>query len=399
MSDESRRHVSGASGSVVDWPRELALSARMVLVFPLLAILGLVVGVFGVVTVALLVGFVFGCVVAVGPIFGVLLVQGAASLFLGVDSPKSWGPLPWLLWVAWTLVSLVALGTVVVRWGRAAREAVAETVRSALDTTEKLFHDTPTRLAEDDRLRSTTTALAQQVNLPVPDLLVAETDAPEVLTVGYRPSTTTVVVTEGLLTTLDDDELAAAVAHELAHVKNRDAALMTAASSVVAGARLVNLYAWGMGPRSSPHTDGFGPFAILVSLILIPVTLLARVLVAVLSRTRERAADRGAVAITGNPSGLASALETLDTILDRPPVEDLRHEEVVALSIVPPPREPIVAKQSWDRRRPILWSIQKPVRRAIARLRRWLRRVYSTHPPTDSRVERLRSLERIAESA
>nr|WP_282594666.1 M48 family metalloprotease [Halomarina salina] len=325
---------------------------------------------------------------------GILLAQETASLLTGAESPESWGPLPWLLLVAWHLLVLVGLVRVAREWGETARTAVAESVRSAFDTTGKLFPDTPTRPAEDDRLRSTTAALAQQADLPLPDLLVAETDAPEILTVGYRPATTTLVVTEGLLATLDDAELEAAVAHELAHVKNRDAAVMTAASSVVAGARLVRQYAWGMGPRSSPQSDGLGLFAIPVSLVMVPVTLLGRVLVAVLSRTRERAADRGAVAITGNPSGLASALKTLDATLDRPPVADLRHEEVVALSIVPPPREPIVAKQSWERRRPILWSVQKPIRRGIARLRRWIRRVYSTHPTTDERVERLGALER-----
>lgn len=363
------------------WPTEVGLVARMVLVLPLLAFMGVVVAIVGVAIGLLLVGLL---VATFGMVSVLPLALVAEVLESVVQIPESVGVLCTLVWMVAVFVLAVHSGQRALRsWYGSA----VGSVRSFLDTTESLLAETPTRPATDARLTATTAALAQQVDLPTPDLVVAETDTPEVLTVGFRPETTTLVVTDGLLDTLDDRELEAVVAHELAHVKNHDATLMTAASSVVTGARRIRHYAWWGGPAN----DGLELFAVVVSLVLIPVTLCARVLVATLSRARERAADRGAVAITGDSAGLASALGTLDAELVDPPETDLRHEEVVALSIVAPPREPIVAKQSWERRRPILWTVQKPVRRGIARLRRWVRRAFSTHPPTDVRVERLRS--------
>jgi len=192
------------------------------------------------------------------------------------------------------------------------------------------------------------------------------------------------------LATLDDRELAAVVAHELGHVVNRDAVVMTTVSSVVAvGNRLV-AFVWGPG-REHGGLDGVAP---LFSLVRFPIVLLARALVAVVSRVRERAADCGAVALTGDPAGLASALTTHDSSLNDPPPEDFRRGAVGALSIVPPPRESVASKLSCDRRRPVLWGLRRPFRRAAILA---VRRAYATHPATDDRIARLQRLERAAE--
>jgi heat shock protein HtpX len=355
----------------------------MLLVLPLLALLGVAVLAVGGIVLALLVliaGVAF-YMVGAGPV-------AIGALATGATDVDTWGTVEWSLVAVWFLIVLVGIAAYSGSRIRLWLGSFVGDARSLADPRETLFTRTPTHRPTSDRLATMTTALAQQADLPVPEIVVAETDTPEALTVGYRPMTTTLVVTDGLLSTLDDHELRAAVAHELAHVKNRDAALMTAATSVVAGARRLRRYAWGTDRDADLHV-----FAVVVSLLLVPVTFLARVLVASLSRSREIAADRGAVAITGDPAGLASALGTLDSTLDDPPGDDLRHGEVVALSIVPPVPESVESKLAWERRRPVLWGLRRPIRRALILASR---RAYSTHPPTVDRIDRLQSLERTA---
>ncbi|MFD1512597.1 M48 family metallopeptidase [Halomarina rubra] len=369
----------------VQWPRAWSLYLRLVVALPVLVLLGL-----ATLGVAAFVLILFGAVATIGLyMFGIGPVA-VGAVATGATDVDAWGTVEWGVTGGWLLVFVLLLVRFTAHQVRSWLGGVAEWVRSLTDTVDALFPETPTRPVTDERLVATTTALAQQADLPTPDLVVAETETPEALTVGYRPSTTTVVVTDGLLETVGDRELEAVVAHELAHVKNRDAVVMTLVSSVVAGATLLFGFVWGTD-RSHDGIDGFAPY---VSVVLLPIVFLARAVVALVARVRERAADRGAVALTGDPAGLASALDTLDTTLDSPPAEDLRHEELVALSIVPPPRESVESKLSWERRRPVLWGLRRPVRRAFVL---GYRRAYSTHPPTSDRIERLRSLERTAE--
>ncbi len=227
--------------------------------------------------------------------------------------------------------------------------------------------------AERTRLAPLVGRCAQQAGLPAPSVRVRPVDAPEALSVGYRPETTTLVVSTGLLDALDDRELEAVVAHELAHVKNRDAAVMTLASLPVAGAR-------ALADREAADEDAA---SLLVYLVGATTGVLGRALVASLSRAREVAADRGAVAITGDPSALASALGTLDSARSRRPARDGRHRSDVAAALSILPTDAGAAVDGDD---------------LFAYERRWLaRKVYHTHPPTDERLARLRALERANE--
>ncbi|ELZ11356.1 heat shock protein HtpX [Natrinema thermotolerans DSM 11552] len=199
--------------------------------------------------------------------------------------------------------------------------------------------------------------LAKQVDLPAPTVRLGVSSTPTAATVGYRAGSSTIVVSKGLLEAVDDRELDAVLAHELAHAKNRDAAVLTALSVPAASAAaLIERY-------------DFHPF------VAVPcgmVILLVRWSVAVVTRYREYVADRGAVAITGDPAALASALEKLDSALEERPSNDLRkHRSTAAFSIVPPP---------WEEHR------------FFDRTRRFLhRRLFGTHPSTERRIERLRS--------
>ncbi|MEZ3117394.1 M48 family metallopeptidase [Halobaculum sp. MBLA0147] len=196
------------------------------------------------------------------------------------------------------------------------------------------------------------TRLAGQASVPTPDLRILDTRRPVAATVGYRVSDATVVVSTGLVDALDEAELEAVLAHEVAHVANRDAAVLTALSFPRVAARRV-FQQYTLNP-------------LLVVFALVTGTT-SRLCVAVVARAREYAADDGAVAITGDPAALASALATLDDTVDRQTTADLR--AVAAFSIVPPAWEP---------------------HRFFDRTRRLVQRgLFGTHPSTSERIERL----------
>jgi heat shock protein HtpX len=209
--------------------------------------------------------------------------------------------------------------------------------------------------------------LSQQANLPKPTVAVAESKTPNAFATGRSQDSATVCVTTGLLERLSDEELEGVLAHELAHVKNRDVIVMTIASFLSTIAFLVVRWGWLFsGGDSGNRGGGVGIFgAILVSLVVWVVSFL---LIRALSRYREYAADRGAAVITGNPAALASALESIDSDMQATPSEDLRSEaEMNAFFIIP---------------------IDKG----------FVGRIASTHPSTEKRIEKLRDLQRELET-
>jgi len=216
-------------------------------------------------------------------------------------------------------------------------------------------------------LHRTVGRLAQQADLPKPTVAVADTNTPNAFATGRSQKSSTVCVTTGLMRTLDQDELEGVIAHELAHVKNRDVMVMTIASFLATIAMFILRWGWLFGGGRNREGGGAGILvAIVASLIVWIVSFL---LIRALSRYREFAADRGGAVITGQPSALASALMTIDERMDRVPEQDMREQsEMNAFFIVP---------------------ISKGM---IARL-------FRTHPTTEKRVEYLQKLEREMESA
>ena len=217
---------------------------------------------------------------------------------------------------------------------------------------------------EYPRLHDRVGRLAQQADLPKPDVAVADSSTPNAFATGRSPDSAVVCLTTGLLDALDDEELEGVIAHELAHVKNRDVAVMTVASFLSTIAFIIVRWGWLFGSRNRNGAPVV--VAILVSLL---VWVVSFVLIRALSRYREFAADRGAATITGRPSALASALAAISGRMDRVPEEDLREQaEMNAFFIIP------VSKGF------------------VGRLAR-------THPPTEKRIEKLRELEREMETA
>jgi len=202
--------------------------------------------------------------------------------------------------------------------------------------------------------------LSQQADLPKPTVAVADTTTPNAFATGRSKSSATVAVTTGLLKTLDRDELEGVMAHELAHVKNRDVMVMTIASFLATIAMFI--LRWGFLFGGGRNRQGGGGGVIVAIVASLVVWIVSFVLIRALSRYREYAADRGGAAITGKPAALASALMTIDNRMDRVPDEDLREQSEMNAFFIIPIDTGIIAN------------------------------LFRTHPTTERRVERLQQL-------
>ena len=172
-------------------------------------------------------------------------------------------------------------------------------------------------------LHGITARLAQRANLPMPKVYVIADDSPNAFATGRNPKHAAVAATTGLLRFLDEPEIEGVIAHELAHVKHRDILIGSVAATVAATIMMVSRMAQfaaifgGFGGRDDG--EGSNPLALLATIIVAP--LAAMLIQAAISRSREFAADRGAVAIAGNPYGLAGALKKIDAAQQRIPLD------------------------------------------------------------------------------
>jgi heat shock protein HtpX len=161
-------------------------------------------------------------------------------------------------------------------------------------------HDLP-------QLHDMVARLARNASLPMPKLYVIDSDTPNAFATGRNPENAAVAATTGLLRHLTPDEVEGVMAHELAHVKNRDTLIM-AFTATISGAlsMLANFgFLFGGRDRNAPG----GAFGHIIMLILAP--LAAMIVQMAISRTREYAADRGGAEISGKPLALASALRRI----------------------------------------------------------------------------------------
>jgi heat shock protein HtpX len=253
----------------------------------------------------------------------------------------------WVLWVAGVGALVSALIAVVV----AGVQLIAgpKLALAAFKAKEAGPEDLPEVHGAVDRL-------CMVADLPKPRLAVSELSVPNAFVIGRTRESMVLCVTRDLVRRLEPAELEAVVAHELAHVENRDAMVMTVAAffSVVA-LYLIRFAQFGV------HQ--------VVKLAILGASLgmyaLSFFLLRALSRYRELAADRTAAAMTGRPSALASALVKLDEAMGSASGKDLRAAEpVAALCLVPMP-----AKRAWTR-------------------------LAATHPTTERRLAELERLER-----
>ena len=201
--------------------------------------------------------------------------------------------------------------------------------------------------------------LRQRAGLPMPTVAIAPHAQPNAFATGRNPEHAVVCVTQGILDLVGRDELEGVIAHELAHIKNRDMLLMTF-TATMAGA-ISNLAMLGMWFGGNDE-EGGNPIAGLLMMILAPIA--ATLVQLAISRQREFKADAVGAEISGKPRALASALRKLDAAAHRIPMQ------------VAPAAAPLAQ-----------------VNPLAAYQRGGVMALFMTHPPTEQRVE---ALERLA---
>ncbi|MGE5436187.1 MAG: zinc metalloprotease HtpX [Syntrophothermus sp.] len=200
--------------------------------------------------------------------------------------------------------------------------------------------------------------LTQNANLPMPKVYIIDDPTPNAFATGRNPNHAAVAATTGILRGLNNEELAGVMAHELAHVKNRDILIGTIAATIVGTITYIAQMAqWAMifGGRSDDDDDG-GGIASLVMLIVAPIA--ATLLQLAISRGREFNADKGGADISQNPLALASALGKISNMNQIKPVDH---------------SSPATAHM----------FIVNPLRGA------GMMKLFSTHPPVEERIKRL----------
>jgi heat shock protein HtpX len=164
--------------------------------------------------------------------------------------------------------------------------------------------------------------LSQKAGLPTPRVFVMPSESPNAFATGRNPQHAVVAVTQGIMRMMNDEELEGVIAHELGHIKNRDI-LISSIAATRAGVvmMLASMARWaaifGMGGRDDD--EGGGVFGLLFMAILAPIA--AMIIQFAISRTREYQADATSAQITGNPYGLAQALEKLGKATQRIPMK------------------------------------------------------------------------------
>lgn len=211
-------------------------------------------------------------------------------------------------------------------------------------------HQAPDLYEAVDRLR-------QRADLPMPRVYVIPSPQPNAFATGRNPKHAAVAVTNGIVKRLTQEELEGVIAHELAHIKNRD--ILTSSIAAAIGSAITLIARFGM------FGGGRGRGNLISSLLMLILAPLAAMLIqSAISRSREFAADRGGAEISGKPRALADALAKLQLSVAAQPMQ--APPSTAHMFIVNP----------------------------LADLREGLSGLFSTHPPTEDRIARLQEMQR-----
>jgi heat shock protein HtpX len=225
----------------------------------------------------------------------------------------------------------------------------------------RMYGAQPASREQAPRLYSILEFLSSRDNIPMPKVYIIPTDSPNAFATGRNPQHASVAVTEGALRLLDETELTGVLAHEISHVKNRDI-LISSVAATLAGmimfiANMARFAAFfgGIGGGGRDREEGGGLLGGLLTIILAPIA--AMLIQMWISRTREYQADASGAEVVGSPYGLASALQKLEDYSKRIPMQ----------------ASPSTAHM----------FIMHPFSGSA------LQNLFSTHPPTQKRIERL----------
>jgi heat shock protein HtpX len=207
--------------------------------------------------------------------------------------------------------------------------------------------------------------LCAMADLPKPRLAVIPSDVPNAFATGRNPKNSVVAVTEGLWNRLTKPEIEAVLAHELSHIGNRDVAIMTISSFFAMVAALLMRMGMFGGMFGGGRRDSGPPIWLIMFVVSLITYVISYVLILMISRYREYAADRGAAIITGAPENLMSALQRIASNITQIPQRDLR--EVQGLNA--------------------FFIVPTNFRSSFAEL-------FMTHPPLEKRLARLAEIAR-----
>lgn len=204
--------------------------------------------------------------------------------------------------------------------------------------------------------------LAANAELPMPKVCIINSGVPNAFATGRNPSHAAVAVTTGLMQTLNYDEIAGVLAHELSHVKHRDT-LISCVAAAMAGiiSMIANIAQWAaiFGGRSDDDENG-GFIGLIVTIVIAPIA--AALIQMAISRSREYEADKTGGEICGNPNALANALEKIEYFSLNGPVMSQATTSTAHMCIINPLKG---SKQTFVN-------------------------LFSTHPPTAERIAKLR---------
>ena len=221
----------------------------------------------------------------------------------------------------------------------------------------KMYHAQEVDASTAPQFHRMVQELAQRAGLPMPRVYLIQEDAPNAFATGRNPQNAAVAATTGILRVLSERELRGVMAHELAHVKHRDILISTISATMAGAISMLANFAMIFGGRDSegrPHN----PIVGLLVMLLAP--LAASLIQMAISRSREFEADRGGAEISGDPQALAAALQKIQRYAQGMPMEAAeRHPETAQMMIM----NPLSGGG--------------------------LRGLFSTHPSTEERVERL----------
>lgn len=220
--------------------------------------------------------------------------------------------------------------------------------------------------AEAPSLHRLVAELAADAGIPKPRVAVMDRAMPNAFATGRSPEKGVVAVTSGILSILSRDELAAVVAHELAHIKNRDTLISSIAATIAGAISMVaNIAQWSLlfGFGGDDDDNPLGIIGLLLAIFVAPIAAL--IIQMAISRSREFEADAAGAKIHGNPESLAQALIKLENWSRNPQGQAIAQHELQAAA----------AHQ----------YIINPLHGGLSGL-------FRTHPATEERVERLRSM-------